>query len=93
MNLLCGVSGIVAALNGYWHLAFWLMISGAGFDFFDGMVALAVPVFDAKGRFSAALAFHGPTTRLSIVQSIAKKDILIEAAQKLGEITFGQEEL
>jgi len=50
MNLLSGVGGIVAALNGYWNLAFWLMIAGAGFDFFDGMVARLLKVSGELGK-------------------------------------------
>lgn len=50
MNLLCGVGGIVAALNGYWNVAFWLMIAGAGFDFFDGMVARLLKVSGELGK-------------------------------------------
>ena len=57
-------------------------------EFFEGMVAIAVPILDGKGKFSAALALHGPTIRLSVEQAILKKDILIRAAKKLGEITF-----
>ncbi len=50
MNLLSGIGGIVAALNGYWNLAFWLMIAGAGFDFFDGMVARLLKVSGELGK-------------------------------------------
>lgn len=52
-------------------------------EFLNGMVAIAVPVTDAEGRFVAALAFHGPTQRLTIDDAIAKKSILQEAALKL----------
>jgi len=52
-------------------------------EFMEGMVAIAVPVRDAQGRFAAALAFHGPAQRISIAQAIAKKDILTEGARKL----------
>ena len=34
-------------------------------EFMDGMVAIAVPVMDADGRFLAAIACHGPNVRLS----------------------------
>ncbi len=62
-------------------------------EFFDGMVAIAVPVVDAKGKFYAAIAFHGPTIRLSLDQAIANKNFMINAAKKLGKITFGNEDL
>ncbi len=56
MNLLSGVFGIVAAMNGYWNWAFWLMISGAGFDFFDGMVARLLKVSGPMGKELDSLA-------------------------------------
>ncbi len=45
-----GIGGIVAALNGFWNVAFWLMIAGAGFDFFDGMVARLLNVSGEMGK-------------------------------------------
>jgi CDP-diacylglycerol--serine O-phosphatidyltransferase len=56
MNLLSGVSGIVAALNGYWNVAFWLIIIGATFDFFDGMVARLLGVSGPLGKELDSLA-------------------------------------
>jgi len=50
MNLMSGIGGIVAALNGFWNVAFWLMIAGAGFDFFDGMVARLLNVSGEMGK-------------------------------------------
>ncbi len=50
MNLLCGVAGIVSAMNGYWQAAFWFMISGAIFDFFDGFVARLLGVSGSLGK-------------------------------------------
>lgn len=54
-------------------------------EFFEGMVALAVPVKDPMGRFVAAIAFHGPTQRLSVEDMLDKKQILIDGAGKLQE--------
>lgn len=54
-------------------------------EFFDGMVALSVPVRDDRGRFVAALAFHGPTQRLSVDAMLEKKEILLEGAERLKE--------
>lgn len=34
-------------------------------EFIDDMVAIAVPVFDAAGRFVAAIATHGPSVRMT----------------------------
>lgn len=60
-------------------------------EFMDGMVAIAVPVLDELGRFIAALAFHGPTQRLSIDSAIQKKDILLDASSRLSDVLFDPE--
>ena len=39
MNLLCGVLGVIASLNGRLELGFELMILAAVFDFCDGLAA------------------------------------------------------
>ncbi len=57
-------------------------------EFMDGMVAIAVPVPDQKGRFVAAIAFHGPTMRLTIDAAIEKKQVLFTAAARLSKIIF-----
>ena len=60
-------------------------------EFMDGMVAIAVPVKDNRGRFAAALAFHGPTQRISVENALARKDILTEAAKQLAESLFNED--
>lgn len=50
MNLLCGIGGIILSLKGNWQAAFWLMVAGAGFDFFDGMVARLLKVTSEIGK-------------------------------------------
>jgi len=67
------------------------LISRQGFatdneEFMEGMVAIAVPVRDQKGRFLAALAFHGPSVRLSLESVISKKEYMAAAAQRLTDI-------
>ncbi|MDJ0629993.1 MAG: IclR family transcriptional regulator [Rhodobacter sp.] len=57
-------------------------------EFLDGMVAIAVPVADDAGRFLAALAFHGPTQRISISDAIARKGFLQKAANRLRDALF-----
>ena len=52
-------------------------------EFMLGMVAVAVPVVDGKGRFLAALALHGPSARLSVERAKTKIPHLIKAAKKL----------
>ena len=48
----------------------------------EGMIAIAVPIKDREDRFVGALAFHGPTQRISIENAVARKEILISASQK-----------
>lgn len=57
-------------------------------EFMDGMVAIAVPVTDTHDRFVAALAYHGPSQRLSLEQAEEKIDILFIAAKALQESLF-----
>lgn len=57
-------------------------------EFMDGMIALAVPITDAQGRFVAAIAMHGPTQRLSLDLLISQVDRMQDAAAKLGQMLF-----
>ena len=57
-------------------------------EFLSGMVAIAVPVTDPAGRFVAALAFHGPTQRISIPAAIQQKEFLQQAAIRLRSALF-----
>ena len=57
-------------------------------EFLDGMVAIAVPVTDDAGRFVAALAFHGPTPRITLESAIDRKDVLQDAARRLSAALF-----
>ena len=60
-------------------------------EFMDGMVAIAVPVTDDFGRYIASLAFHGPTQRMTIENAIARKEVLLNAAQQLRSVLFDWE--
>lgn len=53
-------------------------------EFLAGLVAVAVPVLDAKKRVCAALAVHGPTARLSFEQALGHVEKLRRAAAELG---------
>jgi DNA-binding IclR family transcriptional regulator len=57
-------------------------------EFHLGMVAIAVPVSDADGRFYAALAIHGPTQRFSLESARASFAGLCEAAAHITTILF-----
>lgn len=59
-------------------------------EFFDGMVAIAVPVTDCKGRFVASLAFHGPVQRISVQSMIDRKQHLLEGADRLKTALFAE---
>jgi CDP-diacylglycerol--serine O-phosphatidyltransferase len=76
MNLLSGVGGIVAALNGFWNVAFWLMIAGAGFDFFDGMVARLLKV---SGELGKQLDSLSDLITFGVLPSIMMYKLLLES--------------
>jgi DNA-binding IclR family transcriptional regulator len=52
-------------------------------EFMEGMVAIAVPVLDSQGRYTASLAFHGPRQRIDLSKITAERDALIDGAAKL----------
>ena len=49
-------------------------------EFIDGMVTLAVPINDEKGRMVAALAFHAPTVRMDLERAKTFLPVLEKAA-------------
>ena len=61
-------------------------------EMIDGMVALAVPVTDADGRFLAALAVHGPLPRFSLDAARSHVGMLHSAAREIGEVIAGRPE-
>ncbi|MBR1576524.1 MAG: CDP-diacylglycerol--serine O-phosphatidyltransferase [Bacteroidales bacterium] len=56
MNLLCGVLGVIAALEARFDLAFYWMLCGAVCDFFDGLTARALKVSSPMGKELDSLA-------------------------------------
>jgi DNA-binding IclR family transcriptional regulator len=50
---------------------------------FDGIVASAVPIWDARGRAVAALTVHGPMQRLTFEECVAAVPRLQQAAQRI----------
>ncbi len=62
-------------------------------EFLEGMIALAVPMTDANGRFVSAIAMHGPTQRLSIDQLVSQVGLVQSAAQRLSKVLFADERL
>ncbi len=51
-----------------------------------GIIGVAVPVLDASGRALAALAIHGPITRLSEEIAISRVPRLRKTAVRLAEV-------
>ena len=60
-------------------------------EFHQGMVAIAVPVTDASGKFYAALAVHGPIPRFTIQAGFSKLEFLQSYAAQIGNVLFGAE--
>jgi len=52
-------------------------------EFVDGMVAVAVPINDDKGRMVGALAFHAPTVRMDLARARTFLPVLQKAASAL----------
>jgi DNA-binding IclR family transcriptional regulator len=50
---------------------------------FDGIVAVAVPIWDGKQRVVSALTMHGPVSRLSLEACTASVPRLQQAAQRI----------
>ena len=57
-------------------------------EFVEGMHAISVPINDKQGRFMAALAIHGPSARMTPSAALARKDVLVDGAQRLSETLF-----
>lgn len=50
LNLVCGAAGVVCTFSGRFDLAFYFMLGGAVFDFFDGFAARALRVTSPIGK-------------------------------------------
>ncbi|EFL88734.1 IclR family transcriptional regulator [Ahrensia sp. R2A130] len=55
-------------------------------ELFDGMVAIAVPIYDRSHRFLAALACHGPTLRLDRERLLGHLDVMRDGAEQLASL-------
>lgn len=58
-------------------------------EFIVGLVAVAVPVLDRKGRICATVAAHGPTGRFSLERARACVPALRRAAEAIARDCFG----
>lgn len=52
-------------------------------EFIAGLVAVAVPVFDAAGKQRAAIAVHAPTARMTMEDAIERIGALRQAAERM----------
>ena len=52
-------------------------------EFIAGLIAVAVPVFDADGVLRAAIALHAPTVRMTLDQAIQRLPRLMRAAEAM----------
>lgn len=52
-------------------------------EFIAGLVAVAVPVFDAAGKQRAAIAVHAPTARMTMEDAIERLGALRQAAGRM----------
>ena len=57
-------------------------------EFYEGMIAIAAPVLDPKGRYHGAVAMHGPTVRLDINTLKNNYADLRSAADQLSQLIF-----
>lgn len=55
-------------------------------EFIPGLIAVAVPVFDAQGRCRAAIAVHAPSARMTLEQAQAQLPALQDAAVRMGTL-------
>lgn len=55
-------------------------------EFITGLVALAVPVYDEEGNVRAAVALHGPTSRLDASNMISLLPALQSAASRMSAL-------
>ena len=55
-------------------------------EFFQGMIAVSVPIRDKQGRLYAALAMHAPSARMSLEEALSNVPAMRQAANELAEL-------
>ncbi|MGF1528655.1 MAG: IclR family transcriptional regulator [Candidatus Competibacterales bacterium] len=58
-------------------------------EFMEGMIAIAVPIVDDRGRLLSTVSFHAPTLRLSLAAAKAHLPRLRDAAAELSRLVLG----
>lgn len=61
-------------------------------EFFDGMIAIAVPVLDPSGRYCASVAFHAPVQRVTIEDAVETRELMLATSRRLSDVLFGAPE-
>ncbi len=60
-------------------------------EFMEGMVAVAVPIADGRGRLLATLSFHAPVQRMSLARALEHLPRLRRAATELSRLTLAED--
>lgn len=55
-------------------------------EFIDGLIGLAVPVYDSRGRICATVSMHAPTARFTVEETIACAPKLQRAADAISKL-------
>jgi DNA-binding IclR family transcriptional regulator len=58
-------------------------------EFFQGMIAVSVPIRDSQKRMFAVLAMHAPTARVSLEQAILNVPLMRKASKELAILMEG----
>lgn len=61
-------------------------------EYLDGLICVAVPVHDNRGKFAAALAVQAPTARFSLERALEHVPVLSRAAAALAETFISSED-
>lgn len=60
-------------------------------EFIEGLVAVAVPICDAQGRFCAGLALHAPKFRMTMEDALEKLPVLRATADQIESLIADDE--
>ena len=55
-------------------------------EYIDGLIAVAVPIFDPNGGFYAGLALHAPEARMKLKDAVTKLPSLQATAKRISEL-------
>lgn len=55
-------------------------------EFVEGMIAIAVPILDAAGKYLASVSFHAPRQRMTVEDGLIHLDALRQASAELSQL-------